>query len=46
MELIDFVVYFFLFFVIPITLYLRKTGKTFKEMVDGVIEFVNGWKNG
>lgn len=40
--LIDFIVYFILFFIIPISIYLKKTGKTFIEMVKGIIEFFKG----
>lgn len=28
--------------VIAINFYLKKTGKTFKEMIDGIIEFFKG----
>lgn len=38
-NIIDVMVYFFLFFILPITIYLRKTGKTFIELVKEIIEF-------
>jgi len=43
---IDFFVYFFLFFIAPMSIYLKKSGKTFvelvKEIVEGFKEITNG----
>ena len=39
MTWIDFIIYFFLFFIVPMTIYLRKTGKTFVEFVKEIMEF-------
>lgn len=39
MTMIDFLVYFFLFFILPMHLYLKKTGKTFIEVAKEVADF-------
>lgn len=36
------IVYFLLFFILPMTIYLKKSGKTFVELVKEVIEFFRG----
>lgn len=42
MTWVDSIIYFFLFFVAPMSLYLKKTGKTFKEVVEEFIDFFKG----
>ncbi len=39
MAIIDIIVYFFLFIVAPLSIYLKRTGKTFVEFVKDIIDF-------
>lgn len=40
MGTIDILVYIFIFVIIPINIYLKKSGKTFVEMVKDIVEAI------